>query len=268
MEINGMNFTLGADPEIFVQEHGLFKSAHGLVPGTKEEPFRVEKGAVQVDGMALEFNIDPAENYEEFQDNLDHVQQQLKNMIGDIDFLEEASVTFPEVFLDIVPEENLELGCDPDFDAWTMQTNTSPDPTQLMRTVGGHVHAGGFGTGQIDDQALATGGRLARIMDETLGVYSILWDHDDRRREMYGKAGAFRPKSYGMEYRSLSNAWIFKPYLVKFVFDSTIEAIEKMFDQSYEPDPMVREIMNTSDRDHNFFKGNQKAENLLSILEA
>ena len=48
---------VGCDPEIFVKQAGVFKSAHGLVVGDKKDPQKVNKGAVQVDGMALEFNI-------------------------------------------------------------------------------------------------------------------------------------------------------------------------------------------------------------------
>ena len=51
---------VGCDPEVFVAKGGKFISAHGMIPGTKKAPHKVERGAVQVDGMALEFNIDPA----------------------------------------------------------------------------------------------------------------------------------------------------------------------------------------------------------------
>jgi len=57
-----MKILVGCDPELFVKKDGVLVSAHGLVQGSKEHPFRVSKGAVQVDGMALEFNIDPAED--------------------------------------------------------------------------------------------------------------------------------------------------------------------------------------------------------------
>ncbi len=52
-----VNFTIGADPEIFLRRRGKAFSAHGVIPGTKKEPHNVEKGAVQVDGMAVEFNV-------------------------------------------------------------------------------------------------------------------------------------------------------------------------------------------------------------------
>ena len=52
--------TVGADPELFVKKGRSFQSAYGMIPGTKQKPKKVIKGAVQVDGMALEFNIDRA----------------------------------------------------------------------------------------------------------------------------------------------------------------------------------------------------------------
>lgn len=268
MKIQGTNFTFGADPEIFVSKNNKFKSAHGMVEGDKANPLRVEKGAVQVDGMALEFNIDPAENFEQFQNNLDVVQQQLKAMIGDHEFMTQSSVFFDQELFDAVPEENKELGCDPDFNAWTERENQKPEGSQLMRTAGGHVHVGGFGQGVVDDYVFIVAAKLTRIMDETLGIYSLFWDHDDERRKMYGAAGAFRPKPYGMEYRSLSNAWIFKPQLVRFVYDGAVEALNKMFDPGYDVDPEIRAIIDNSDRQHPMFRGNEKVEQIKEIMAA
>lgn len=65
-----MKLLVGADPELFVSDNGKLVSCHGLLPGTKAEPHRVERGAVQVDGMAAEFNIDPAGDEETFITNL------------------------------------------------------------------------------------------------------------------------------------------------------------------------------------------------------
>jgi hypothetical protein len=31
-----MKITIGCDPELFVTQDGKFRSAHGLIPGTKE----------------------------------------------------------------------------------------------------------------------------------------------------------------------------------------------------------------------------------------
>lgn len=78
-----MELKIGTDPEcaIYDTENKMYVSAHDLIPGDKNNPFKVEKGAVQVDGLAAEFNIDPATTAEEFDDNISSVINQLTDMI-------------------------------------------------------------------------------------------------------------------------------------------------------------------------------------------
>ncbi len=62
-----MEVLVGADPEVFVKDaSGQNVSGHGMVPGTKKKPHPVRSGAGQVDGTALEFNIEPSKTEEEF----------------------------------------------------------------------------------------------------------------------------------------------------------------------------------------------------------
>jgi len=53
------------------------------------------------------------------------------------------------------------------------------------------------------------------MADYLLGVWSVLHDTDMRRRELYGAAGAYRPKKYGVEYRTMSNFWLRSPQLMR-----------------------------------------------------
>lgn len=74
---------VGCDPEVFVKQEGVFKSAHNLIKGDKKNPQKIKHGAVQVDGMALEFNIDPAASEQEFVFNVNQVFAALKAMVPD-----------------------------------------------------------------------------------------------------------------------------------------------------------------------------------------
>lgn len=226
-----MQIKLGCDPELFVTNlEGVPKSAHGLVPGTKEEPYKVEKGAIQVDGMALEFNIDPADTEDEWVENIAVVMRALREATDPkYKFLIKPSVRFNGNHLRAQPEEAKELGCQPDFNAYTMQENPRPNANTTLRTASGHIHIGFTEGADVKDEAhIIKCCTLAKHLDFYLGIRSLEWDKDTQRRELYGKAGAIRIKPYGLEYRVLSNAWLEKEELVRFVYRQTLACIEDL----------------------------------------
>lgn len=225
-------FKLGCDPELFVQENGKPVSAHGLVPGTKKEPFKVDRGAVQVDGMALEFNTDPATSADEFSRNIQVVMDELKSMIPEnLSFDISPVAFFEEDYIKAQPKEAVELGCEPDYNAWTGQPNNKPDEASAFRTASGHIHIGWTEGADIGNAShLEACCMMVKQLDCTLALVSLLWDHDHKRRELYGMLGSFRPKSYGVEYRVLSNAWIKDPILRSVVFGITKKAFDDLVD--------------------------------------
>lgn len=208
-------FTLGADPEIFVKKDGKPFSAHGLLTGTKKEPLKTSVGAVQVDGMALEFNIDPVAqgDFERFNYEIVKTIKDMREIVADKDgklsFVYEPVMEFGEEYLAQQPEEAKELGCDPDWCAYTMAPNPKPDGERPFRTGAGHIHIGWGADIPVDNEEhLEICASFIKMLDATLGMFMTVIDRDPRRRELYGKAGAFRPKPYGVEYRTPSNVWI------------------------------------------------------------
>ena len=230
--------TVGCDPEIFLIEDrpgGLPVSPIGLVPGNKHQPFPVQGGGVQVDGMALEININPAETRREFIDNIRSVMGELTGMLPPMSRLDSGNpfMEFDPEFLAMQPDEAKELGCEPDYNAYTGKPNPRPNGTVNFRTAAGHIHIGWDANVQgnpYDDRAhYEECMRMARQMDYYVGVYSLMWDGDDRRRNLYGKAGAFRAKSYGIEYRTPSTAWLADERLQAWVYDATVQGVEAYF---------------------------------------
>jgi hypothetical protein len=67
-------------------------------------------------------------------------------------------------------------------------------------------------------------------MDLYLGVPSVLMDQGEQRKKMYGAAGAHRVKSYGVEYRTLSNFWIFEEKLIRWAWDNTARSVASELD--------------------------------------
>ena len=240
---------VGCDPEVFVQQGGIFKSAFALIKGDKKNPQKVRSGAVQVDGMALEFNIDPAATEDEFLFNVTDVFSQMKLMVPTYDVVVSPVAHFDPAHLKAQPAEALELGCDPDFNAWTGQTNPRPDGVRPMRTASGHIHIGWTQDENIEDMSHKhRANMVAKQLDFYLGLPSLEYDADTERREMYGKAGAVRYKSYGVEYRTLSNAWLRSEKLTRWAYRNTIAGVksimagESLFDKYGD----VQEIINTS----------------------
>lgn len=224
-----MEFLIGCDPEVFVKKNGTFQSAHGLIKGDKQNPFKVRRGAVQVDGMALEFNIDPATTADEFCINVQDVFSTLCKMVPDYDVVATPVAHFDPAYLKCQPAAALELGCDPDYNGWSGVANDRPNGDRPMRTASGHIHIGWTNNKGTDDAThQAMGREAAKQMDFFLGLPSLFYDADKERREMYGKAGACRYKPYGVEYRTLSNAWLNSEKLMRWVFNNAQEGMKRL----------------------------------------
>ncbi len=206
-----MNFTLGADPECFlVDAAGAFISAIDLVGGTKEHPIPLPIGdgfAVQEDNVALEYNVPPAASKDQFVNNINRVMSYLSDQIG------QKGLYFSPASATLWPKEQLvdhrarTFGCDPDFNAWRDgKPNRRPRAAdETLRTCGGHIH---FGYKFNSQEEVIS---FIKYCDLFYGVPSVLMDEGALRKELYGKAGAFRFKPYGCEYRTLSNFWVHNP---------------------------------------------------------
>jgi hypothetical protein len=249
--VMAIQILVGADPEVFVKQGGLFKSAHGLIKGDKKNPQPVRNGAVQVDGMALEFNINPASTESEFIFSVQDVFAQMRAMVPDFEVVAVPVAEFTEEYMKQQPEEAKELGCDPDFNAWANgRANDKPDGDRPFRTASGHVHIGWTDGQSIEDaDHLGRCHMVVKQLDFYLGLPSLMYDQDTKRRSMYGKAGAYRPKSYGVEYRTLSNRWLSSEKLMGWVFRTTQKAVKEVMSGNMlvEKYGDIQEIINRSD---------------------
>lgn len=219
---------IGCDPELFLRDKKTKQivSAHTLLPGTKLEPFKVPHGAIQVDGAAAEFNTDPADTFSKFVMNIRQVMTNLKERLPDHEFVLEPTATFDPTYFKSLPDDVRELGCNPDFNAYTGQVNPPPDgESTTMRTASGHIHVGWCkNVNPLDDIHFDECRLVIRQLDYYVGLYTLLWDRDEKRRNLYGKAGAFRPKPYGVEYRTPSNVWLRTESIQSWIYNATTKA--------------------------------------------
>jgi len=215
-------FTIGCDPEIFLMdENHKFKSAIGLLGGDKWIPRMLTKDghACLEDNVAVEFNIPPCNSFAEFKQEVQNTMQMVKELLpANLQYNTSSAVSFPTEELNC--EQAWVFGCDPDYNAWTMEENPKPcAEDKNLRSTGGHIHVG-------SDLAIADPVNVIRAMDLFLGVPSTQLDAGTLRRKLYGGAGAFRPKTYGVEYRTLSNFWIFSDKLIEWAYTGTAKALE------------------------------------------
>lgn len=232
--------TLGADPEVFiVNKEGVpWGAAQTEVTGTKEKPQPRPYGAIQVDGLALEYNIHPVDNIE------DWVRLHKEAMVDVETFAKKigcristASLLHFDKYIETTkpdPEgDELLFGCDPDFNADTLKENVMPDVSEdiKFRTTGGHIHIGIEKWEELHggdkDIANMMAARIVKALDLLLGVPSVSLDNGFERKKLYGKAGAYRVKPYGVEYRTLSNFWVFDEQSMRAAFETVTGLFEE-----------------------------------------
>ncbi|UOF80615.1 phage phieco32-like cooH.nH2 ligase-type [Caudoviricetes sp.] len=215
--------TIGSDMECFgMNKVGQHIALCGKIGGSKEQPLQIEtlpEGfMIQEDNVALEFNIPICKGEASFIQSISIMRQHAQKILKNLNLLlsPEASMSFAEK--ELTHPNALVFGCEPDYDAWSRMENNKPQAKDAnLRTCGGHIHVG-------SNMDMVQG---VRNMDLFLGVPSILIDDKPSsiaRRELYGKAGAMRPKPYGWEYRTLSNFWMFEDRLVSWVYKQTKKA--------------------------------------------
>lgn len=242
--------TVGADPEVFIKDSmGTIVSAIGMIPGDKLNPCVLSNapGAVQVDNVLAEYNINPAETEDEFVYNNRQVLASLKAMLPvGYDFAIQASHEYSLDYLFTLDPACFVFGCDVDYDAWTMKRKNMPrgvDPA--LRSAGGHIHVGYDVTKHASHDVI-------RAMDYLIGLPSVLMETDVKRRQLYGQAGAYRPKKYGVEYRTPSNFWLHSEERMRWVYRQSVRAVKETEHleewMKILPPPALIDIINSSNQ--------------------
>lgn len=208
--------TLGTDPELFLVDRrtNALIPACGKIGGTKGNALDLGDGfGLQEDNVMVEFNTpptgDPTQFLESVQTGLRKTMDFVRTKIPEVDYDTGSERVFMYGLLD-TPGARV-FGCSPDFDAYNHgEPHNALDPGHLdtdigaWRFAGGHVHIG-FHPNENVPKFVA-----ASFADLFLGLRSIGEDNQPERRKLYGQPGRYRPTSYGIEYRTLSNYWIFQ----------------------------------------------------------
>jgi hypothetical protein len=239
-------FSIGADPELFFKNQQQLISVVGKLGGSKTNPMPIGNGcAIQEDNVAAEFCIPPANSAQEFVSSINFALSDIETRASALGLTLASLVASGEFSKDQLNNRQARtFGCDPDYNAYTGEPNPRPRAAnKLLRSAGGHVHVGT--TEDIID--------VVQTLDLVLGVPSVLIDKDEERRKLYGKAGCYRPKPYGVEYRTLSNFWIWDNKTIEWVYHRVEEAIsfcsEFMKEKTEEDTDLIVHSINNNDKD-------------------
>lgn len=233
---------LGADIEFFFK-----KPRFGIVPSEKylpfgDNPLEGDNHTLHTDGFQGEVTAVHSHKRSELANNIWNGLDIVSNMAAKDNLVIDFSPSVTIKSIEGLDDRTIEFGCSPEFSAWNDgEMIPQPCAMQPIRTAGAHLHIGT--TIDMDEvnknpddydhknqinfrrlkfHSLITnekeGLKLIQMLDIILGTTSVLMAKDYKnermRRMLYGSAGSFRFKPYGIEYRVLSpffmkDVWIF-----------------------------------------------------------
>jgi len=248
---------LGGDPEFFIiNKQRKVLNSDRFFPG-KNKPIKIKpcishtiNGKVKYehklffDGIQAEMAPAPSFCREYLCLNFADIWKRVFRKIGkDHNVVFKPAVRVSKEILDNADPEARRFGCMPDFNAYTLTTNTCEmDASRhLFRYAGGHIHIGASFTinstvEEVEKHAPIEAGlkheieliknpekhiQLIKLLDLLVGIPTLSLDNEigsKKRRAKYGKAGCFRPTPYGIEYRTPSCWWLKSPITVSLVY--------------------------------------------------
>lgn len=221
-------FHIGSDPEIFVEnKDGNVLPAFRFLGSKKETKVISRDGAkVYWDGFQAEFetkaNTCLAYLVDSVQYGLAATLQAARKVDKDAKLSTRTVMEIPFDMLQSTEEEFVALGCMPSRNAYGLKGKEVPPRELPFRPAGGHMH---FGLGPKPEPVMI---EIVKALDAILAVACVpLFQNFDNpiRREFYGLPGEYRLPPHGLEYRTLSNAWLIHPVLMHMVYELGRKAV-------------------------------------------
>lgn len=233
---------IGADIEFFIKskETGKIIPACGKIGGEKGKPRRLSfDHSILEDGAAVELNYTTTDYWPQLLDMLVSSPRVIEEHTGySVAPLPEARIAGLKKY-----RQAMEIGCVEDFDAYAAIPEVPREIPDIgsfgtYRFAGGHIHIS-YNVEQIPPFV------VARFMDVYITCPLIWWYHERRgedeaikvlgahRRKFYGLPGLYRPKPYGVEYRTLSNYFTFTYGASEFLA-TNVCILNKLLDQEVE----------------------------------
>lgn len=234
IKIQDLPFMLGSDPELVIFDKKLDRiiPSNGLVKGTKDKPFRLTHGTVQLDGTATEIGPDAGRTASEFIKNIKSVVQEVRQMLDDIepDRYElrcgQLVRYHPDDVKDICPT-SFDVGCSAEYSISHCPVTSQYSLLEIRSSgkissdavpIGGHLHLGFCeGVSITDSLHLYDCKTLTDYFRECTSYLPRL---NRQRYSVRPTQNPVRIKTYGVEYRAPSSLWLADNKLSKLMFDA------------------------------------------------
>lgn len=251
--INTSFFNYGTDPEMFLEDKGQVLPAWMCLPA-KEEAKEAwawkSKNFGYWDGFQAELVVNPNHCHGWLMDNihagLQHMLGEIRKTRPQVKLSFSSVVEIPQETLNTAEEAFIALGCTPSENAYNLHGTTVEEPRALRyRFAGGHYH--------YDSRGRKITPKLAQRMVKAADMYAglpalLMFQNLDSpiRRKYYGLPGEHRLPPWGVEYRSLSNAWMMHPAVAHYTLSLVrkglqlgLENLHGVFDYREEDIPQI-----------------------------
>jgi hypothetical protein len=214
---------IGSDPEIFaVDTTGDVIPAFCFLGPKKNASTEDDRTAPYWDGFQAEFSHHPMTCIAYTVDNIQDKLVQLYRLLMRFDNTARLSAdsVLPVRIDPSLDEKFVQLGCAPSQNVYGFSTPAVNGRDLPFRFAGGHIHLSVEKSQKTDE--LVT--KVVKILDATIAVMAVSMFRNldvPVRRKFYGMAGEYRTPEHGIEYRTLSNAWLCHPVATHVIFDLT-----------------------------------------------
>jgi hypothetical protein len=212
VELKGRYFypklVMGMDPEFFLATDAGPVPAFQVLASKKQNPY------LFWDGFQAECTVEPRSCHQELANSLAYSLQRVTHKI-----LPTPVWRIPPPLLAAAEADHVRLGCDPSYNVYNMKGKHVEDGRQLgWRFAGGHVHFEMETAWKIPPRVKS----CIRALDCLCAVPCVCFAAGidlPIRRKYYGLPGEFRLPEHGVEWRTLSNFWMYHPMAFHLVFD-------------------------------------------------
>lgn len=210
---------IGADPELFIT------TPDGAFVEGKEALKSVSiNDEITPDGVQVELHPRPQHCAALFGTNINGLLLRLNRQLkaSNLKVAQQTTVSIPPEQLRKMSKEARKLGCMPSKNLYDSSATVKVSRGFTGRSCGGHLHFSNL------PAAAGSNEEAVKKLDYIVGNFSVMVDPDAgaaERRKVYGRAGEYRDKPYGFEYRTLSNFWLRAFPLTSMVFQMSREAL-------------------------------------------